>query len=367
MIDEKLWERCFSHLCFDHRHLKTVEKTVPQDFDYRYLILEDNDRQVRAIQPLFLIHQDITAGLPRPFQAIMKIIRRLFPNFLKLKTLMVGTSVGESHLGATTDPDLAWLGEALHETLGQYAKQCKASIIVLKDFHSRYRTHLTPFSNNGYERVPSLPAVKLDLTFSSFEEYMSGQLSKSTRKGLRRKFKKAAATSNPVEMEVLTDISHLIDEIYPLYDAVYARAEYRFEKLTPEYLCELGKMPDRARFFVWRQAGKIVAFDLCFLHDGVLHDCIMGLDYTVAFDLHLYFVTWRDIIQWALKNNVKRYHSGPLNYDSKRHFRCDLVPLDLYVTHTSNWFNPIFRRLVKWLEPTRHDPHLRHFKNASQL
>lgn len=329
--------------------------------------MEDNDSQVRAIQPLFLIHQDIMAGLPRPFRAIMNVVRRIFPNFLKLKTLMVGTTVGESHLGATSDVDLAWLGEALHETLGQYAKQCKASIVVLKDFHSQYRTHLTPFSNNGYERVPSLPAVKLDLTFSSFEDYMSRHLSKATRKGLRRKFKKTAS-SDPIQMEVLSDISDLIDEIYPLYDAVFERAQFRFEKLTREYLCELGKrMPDRTKFFVWRRSGKIIAFDLCLLHDNVLHDCIIGLDYSVALDLHLYFITWRDIIQWSLDNKIERYYSGPLNYDSKRHFRCDLVPLDLYVCHTSGWFNPIFRRLVKWLEPTRHDPHIRHFKNAHEL
>jgi predicted N-acyltransferase len=280
---------------------------------------------------------------------------------------MVGTTVGESHLGAVADSDREWLGEALHETVGQYAKQWNASMVVLKDFHYRYRNHLAPFSNNGYERVPSLPAVRLEINFSSFEEYLTRCVSRVTRKGLRRKFKKAAARG-PIELEVLRDAGHLIDELYPLYEAVFERAEFRFEKLTKEYLREVGRqMPDRTRFFVWRQSGKIIAFDLCFLHDNVLHDCIIGLDYSVALDLHLYFVTWRDVIQWATQNGVKLYYSGPLNYDSKRHFRCELVPLDLYVCHTSGWLNPIFRRLVKWLEPTRHDPHLRHFRNAHEL
>jgi predicted N-acyltransferase len=149
---------------------------------------------------------------------------------------------------------------------------------------------------------------------------------------------------------------------------VFERAKYRFEKLTREYLCEIGKqMPDRVRFFVWRRSGKAVAFSLCFVHDGVIYDGIIGLDYSVALDLHLYFITWRDTIQWAIENQIKCYYSGPLNYDSKLHFRCKLVPLDLYVYHTSSWINPVFRRLVKWLEPTRHDPHLRHFKNAHEL
>ena len=367
LIDGRLWKQCFSHLCFDHRHFHTVEKTIRQDFDYRYLILEDAEAGIRAIQPVFLIQQDITAGLPRAFHALMKTIRRVFPNFLKLKTLMVGATVGEGHLGAASDPDRAWLGEALHEVVGDYARECKASMIVLKDFHSSYRNHLAPFSNNGYSRVPSMPGVKLDLDFASFDEYMTLRLSKATRKSLRRKFKKAAAGA-PIEMEVLCNVGHLIDEIYPLYDAVFERAEFRFEKLTKEYLLEIGeKMPDRVRFFIWRKAGRIIAFNLCFVHGDMLYDGVLGLDYSVAIDLHLYFITWRDIIQWALRNNIKRYYSGPLNYDSKRHFRCDLVPLDLYVFHTSRWFNPIFRRLVKWLEPTRHDPSIQLFKNAHEL
>jgi hypothetical protein len=44
-----------------------------------------------------------------------------------------------------------------------------------------------------------------------------------------------------------------------------------------------------------------------------------------------------------------------------------LAPLDLYVRHTSPVMNAIFRRIVKFLEPTRHDPVLRRFPNAHEL
>jgi hypothetical protein len=43
------------------------------------------------------------------------------------------------------------------------------------------------------------------------------------------------------------------------------------------------------------------------------------------------------------------------------------MPLDLYVMHTAAFLNPIFRRVVKYLEPTRHDPVLRRFPNAHEL
>ena len=103
------------------------------------------------------------------------------------------------------------------------------------------------------------------------------------------------------------------------------------------------------------------------VHGDTIYDEYLGLDYSIAYDLHLYFYTLRDIITWSLEQGLKNYCSSPLNYDPKLHLGCDLVPLDLYVTHTSTLLNPIFRRALKFLEPTRHDPVLQRFSNAHQL
>ena len=70
--------------------------------------------------------------------------------------------------------------------------------------------------------------------------------------------------ASSLEMSVVRDITPIIDDVYPLYLSVYERATLRFEKLTKEYFCGIGqRMPDKARFFVWRDGEKIVAFALC--------------------------------------------------------------------------------------------------------
>ena len=69
----------------------------------------------------------------------------------------------------------------------------------------------------------------------------------------------------------------------------------------------------------------------------------------------------------AMEQGFKYYCSTPLNYDPKLHLGCELVPLDLYVRHTLAFVNPIFGRAVRFLEPTRHDPVLRQFRNADAL
>jgi predicted N-acyltransferase len=211
-----------------------------------------------------------------------------------------------------------------------------------------------------------MPMTRLSLHYNNWDEYFR-TLSKATRKDLRRKFRKAEHAPR-IEMEVVNDITPLVDEVYPLYLAVHERSPLKFETLTKDYFRAIGqRMPDRARFFIWRQPGKIVAFSFCLVCDDKIYDECIGLDYSVALDLHLYFYTLRDIISWALQQGLKYYYSNPLNYEPKLHLDCELVPLDLYVMHTSPLLSPIFRRFIKYLGPTRHDPVLQRFPNADQL
>jgi hypothetical protein len=126
-------------------------------------------------------------------------------------------------------------------------------------------------------------------------------------------------------------------------------------------------MPDRARFFIWRQNGKAIAFSVALVHDGTIYDDYLGLDYRVALELHLYFYTLRDLLSWSLAQGLERYRSSPLNYQPKLHLGCRLFPLDLYVRHTNPVLNQVFRPVLKLLEPTRHDPVLQRFPNAHDL
>jgi predicted N-acyltransferase len=360
------WKTTFSDKCKDHRFYEIMAQTLAADFEYQYLVLEDSAGTIRAIQPFFFVRQNVCEGVSGRMRRIVDKLQERFPRFLTLQLLMVGCAAGESHLGVCLREDEAWAAARLHESLKIYARRNGASLVVLKDFSASYRETLRSFSSNGYARIPSMPMTRLRLDYADFEEYLNS-LGKATRKNLRRKFRKTEAAA-PISLEVVSDVSTCVDEIYPLYLQVHERSPQKFERLTKEYFCGLGKsMPERTRFFIWRQHGKAIAFSLCLVHDDTIYDEYLGLDYSVAYDLHLYFYTLRDIIKWAIEHGLKNYCSSPLNYDPKLHLGCDLVPLDLYVTHTRALLNPIFRRALKFLEPTRHDPVLRRFANAHQL
>ena len=360
------WETIFATQRKDHRFFEIVEETITEDFDYHYLVLEDLHGKVRGIQPFFLRTQDLLGGKGPRVQKLLGKSRMILPSLLTMRTLMVGSPVGEGCLGAAPE-DIDWCAEALLSALMPCAQYFGASLIVMKEFPVGLRSNLARFVRQSYARIPSMPYVALDLPFRNFDEYMQTMLSTAYRKNLRRKFKRTAQAA-PITMEVVSDITPYVEEIYPLYLQVYERSALRFEKLTAEYLCRIGQTsPAKTKFFIWRQSGRAVAFSVCSLHDGALWDEYLGMDYRVALDLHLYFTTLRDLIEWCCAHGVKRYYSTALQYDPKLHLRFALVPMDLYVRHTNAVFNSIFRRVLPLLDPTRQDATLKKFHNASEL
>jgi predicted N-acyltransferase len=360
------WKRAYQDKCKDHRYYEIVDETLEGDFEHHYLILKDNSGNVRAVQPVFFVRQNLIEGIRGKIRSVVDRVRKKLPRFLTMRVLMVGCAAGAGDLGACDKKDEAWVAAALLASLRHYARQNGASLVVLKDFPAKYRLALESLSSNGYARIPSMPMTRLALPYRDWDEYFC-TLSKATRKDLRRKFRKAERASK-IEMEVVNDTTPYIDEIYPLYLQVHERSLLKFETLTKDFFRAIGqRMPERARFFIWRQGSKIVAFSLCLVCGEKIYDECIGLDYSVALDLHLYFYTLRDIISWSLQQGLKYYYSNPLNYGPKLHLRCELVPLDLYVMHTNPLLNPIFRRMIKYLGPTRHSRFLRRFPNADQL
>ena len=209
--------------------------------------------------------------------------------------------------------------------------------------------------------------TKLNIDYASFTDYMDKALNSATRTKLRKKFK-AASRSAPIEMSVVEDITPAVGEIYPLYLQVYERSKLQFEKLSKEYFSKLGRiMPDKVRFFIWRQNGRIVAFTLCMLEEDAIYAEYIGLDYSVALDLHLYHYLVRDMISWSIGNGYKWFRSSGLNYDPKLHLRHLLVPVDLYIRHISRIKNPLLKLILPLIEPTRYDKTLKKFANYEEL
>jgi predicted N-acyltransferase len=359
------WTRALAGRRKDRRYYEILEDTVP-GFDYRYILIAGDDGTVRAVQPCLILDQDLLQGVGGRVVAVAARVRRYWPRFLRLRTLMIGCAAGEAHIDADAASAPVVMAR-LAAAITALARDMNAPLIVLKEFPARYRAALTCFLEAGFTCIPSLPMTVLDISYPSFEDYVSRALSSKTRKDLRRKLR-VAEKSAPIEVAVIEDVGTVIEDVYPLYLAVYERSTQHFEKLTKDYFRRLSRdMPDVARFLVWRQNGRIIAFALCMIEGDTVYGEYLGFDYAVALDLHLYHYVFRDVVRWAIANGFKSFNSSGLNYDPKLHFKCRLDPLDLYVKHTSPFLNALLKRLLPLLEPTRREKILRKFPNYAEL
>jgi predicted N-acyltransferase len=361
------WTSTFTDQRKDYRYYEILDDTLRERFDYQYFAIVDGKGRVRAIQPFFLVDQDLLEGLGAERFYWISLIRRFYPRFLKLGTLMVGCSAGEAHLAATEALPVDIVAEALSSGIIEQARSLNAQLIVLKEFPSRYRDILHCFEQCGFARAPSMPMTILDIGYDSFEAYMAKALKSSSRRKLRKKLAATAGTSD-IRMSVTDDATGFVDEIYPLYLQVFERSKMQFEKLTKDFFRQIGqRMGDKVRFFAWRSGNNLVAFSLCMVQGDSLYAEYVGFDYAVALDLHLYHYVVRDMISWGISNGYKWFRSSGLNYDPKLHMRHRLDPIDLYVRHTSGLANAIFRRALPWIVPVRYDATLKLFPNYKEL
>src|SRR5437899_8742360 len=116
------WRRALQNKCKDNRYYEIVEETLQCGFEHHYLRLEDNSGNVRAIQPVFFVRQNLVEGVPGKIRSIVDFIRKIFPRFLTMRVLMVGCGAGTGDLGACDENDQQWVADALRTSLQTYAR-----------------------------------------------------------------------------------------------------------------------------------------------------------------------------------------------------------------------------------------------------
>jgi hypothetical protein len=130
------WTSTFTDQRKDYRYYEILDDTLRDNFEYRYFAIVDDNGHIRAVQPFFLVDQDILEGLGAERVHWISLIRRFYPRFLKLRALMVGCSAGEAHLAATESLPADIVAETLSKGIVKQARSLNAHLIVLKEFPS---------------------------------------------------------------------------------------------------------------------------------------------------------------------------------------------------------------------------------------
>jgi hypothetical protein len=166
LLDCRHWPRAFASQHKDRRYYEIVEDTIHPEFEYLYFAIRNPEGHISAIQPFFILDQDILAGIHPRFSPLIDAIRRRWPRFMRMKTIMVGCVAGEGHLDGENVTDRGAAARRLAGAIVGHARALGARLIVLKEFPEHDRIALSSFIREGFTRIPSMPHTRLSIAYA---------------------------------------------------------------------------------------------------------------------------------------------------------------------------------------------------------
>lgn len=273
---------------------------------------------------------------------------------LKQRTLFVGTTVSE----------YCWLKDADDREFRNSVISCmehhKAQLAIVKDIPesspllkancaSKSKGTLSYLAANGFTPVSGMALAYVNVNFQSTDEYLK-RLSRVRRKEFKRKLK---AKEHLVIEEVRTGDALFEDplvlyELYQLYLNVYNQSKYHFDKLSAAFFREVLQNPDNGGImFLYRKDAELIGFNLCFVFNNNLIDKYVGFAYPQAHQSNLYFVSWFQNLEFALRHQLQYYIAGWTDPEVKAALGAEFT----WTTHAVYVRNPLLRFVLKKLQP----------------
>jgi predicted N-acyltransferase len=346
-IPRGAWDACAEGLVESWAYLRAVERSAITGFALFYISVREGDALL-ACAPAFVTDYPLETTVKGPLKAAAEAARRLWPRFLKPKMASLGSPVTEWAALAVAPTrsavDRTALVGALVEGLMRRARERGAGLLAIKDAPDGFGFVRRAAEINGFAPMTSLPQAVLSLSAMTDEAAYWANLSKATRKDLRRKLKRGSQ----VLVERAHDLAPLAADIDRLYAATRARSDLQFEVLDHRYFqAVLDELQDDAALFVFRLGGAVIAFTLLIERGGVMIDKYYCADDRGA-AFNLYFVSWIHHIRYALARGVRRFEAGQSLYEPKLRLGCALEPTTLYFRHRNRALNGALKLASRW-------------------
>lgn len=340
-VEPAVWDALLNgkSIAFSHAFWKIVEESRLNDFHYRHVLFVDNDDQPVGQATFYLVTTDIAIFSPPKLRRCLEIVRRFFPNFLKLKILECGTPLIISSPPVVLHPDLEAdeIIDALHKVLREYARRGGAFLMMLRDFEPPQAQWEGLLKNKAYHWIRGLPNTYLDICWNSMDEYHAS-LKSYYRSKINNHLRKNAELG--VHHDMLEDFSDLSDELCRQWLIVHERAnEFQREVLTPDFYRELALRLDGN--------AKVLRFfkgDTFMGHALLLHDCdtlrwlYFGRAEPVNDSLYLYVI--QAVIQAGIELKAKRIEMGLTTYSIKLDVGARPEPIHYAIRSVFSLFNP---------------------------
>lgn len=196
----------------------------------------------------------------------------------------------------------------------------------------------------GFVMIAGQALAYVPIDFADEAEYLS-RLSPGRRKNIRRKLKSRA----DLRIELLPtgcpqlNAAPLLQELYELYQEVFLQSEIHFDKLTAGFFAAM--LQDASldgQLFLYYAGDRLIGFNLCFIHQGMLIDKYVGFRYPAARDHNLYFVSWLENLAFARSRQLSHYVAGWTDPEIKAYLGAKFT----FTQHAVYFRNSLLRRVL---------------------
>lgn len=360
-IDVSAWEQVREpgDLFLDLRLLQAVETSMAATCRFRYVLYRDAEGEPAAIAVLCTFTIDIGVLADDAWSRwALRSLRRISRKLVDYRILFCGLplSACQSSLRFAPGADSPAVLKLLDGTLRRFAKQDRASVIVLKEFADDELPALKPLEALGYRKADSLPTHLVHLQSDSFDGFLKDMTSKR-RANVRMSLKKFAGKG--VEFVTTSDYATIerlfTPETYRLYEEVLGRSETKLEHLPPEFFLEMARqLPDCCEFTFAIEGERVIAFCISLWNDHEYRGLFIGYDASRNQDLDLYFnLAFRTIAEAAFHRSAVVEIGQNSSYFKRTKLGAIPSRRSLYVRGGNAVMNGVIGLLFKQLFPPR--------------
>ena len=277
-------------------------------------------------------------------------LARKWKRWLCLQTCFVGTTVSEySLLPRSTSPEVFVRG-LVEKVAPCYPlliiKDIPTDATLIGDVAHRYSRRVAELCRqSGFLLIEGQALAHVPMNFSSIEEFLA-RMSRSRRKDLKRKLKATSALQTdviPTGHAMFRD-EDVLAEFYALYLNVYRQSAIHFDLLSADFFrAVLQDANTRGLVFVYRADGKMIGYNICFIHGEALVDKYVGFLYPQVREHNLYIVSWFRNLEYALTHGLRCYVAGWTDPEIKRHLGATFT----MTQHAVHVRNPLLKNILR--------------------
>lgn len=326
------WDRCAQAggVFFRRAYLRCLEQNPPEGLEFRYALVYRDGAPIAAVV-IQMLEKDLSCFLPQ--DSALAAGGRL----ISQKLFVCGSLLCWGNQGVSVAPEVDWstvwpsVAEVLYR-IRRAEKLSGSSDFVLFRELPRGDEAARRLRDYGYRPVDVEPDMVLENPgWASYDEYLKSLQSKyrSAAKSVFKKIEKAGCT-----VERLTNLREHRDRIYELYDAVWASAEVRPVKLTPDYFCALEEAlgEDYVLIAVLRE-GQILGYVTVIRSDKLAVGYMLGFDREAAKELPLYLRLLNAVVEQSIEWGCQRVSLGGTALDPKARLGGAPFPRQVWVRH----------------------------------